>query len=65
MRPDELLALLEMHGFKRTRTRGSHCVCSDGTRSMTVPLNVKELKRPYIAEAIRLLGLESANDPQD
>jgi predicted RNA binding protein YcfA (HicA-like mRNA interferase family) len=65
MRPEELVALLALYGLQPTRTRGSHCTCSDGLRRLTVPLNVKELKKAYIAEAIKLLGLETDRETQD
>lgn len=65
MRPDELIALLALYGLKPTRRRGSHCTCSDSRRRLTVPLNVKELEKAYIAEAIKLLGLETDGETQD
>jgi predicted RNA binding protein YcfA (HicA-like mRNA interferase family) len=65
MRPSELQAVLVLHGWQCTRRRGSHSNCSSGNRRITVPLNVRELKKPYLVEAIRLLELGNFDEAQD
>lgn len=65
MRPVELIRVFRHFGYGVRKRKGSHCTChKDGRYPMTVPLNVRQLKKSYIIRAIRILGLEEDENEQ-
>jgi predicted RNA binding protein YcfA (HicA-like mRNA interferase family) len=57
---EELILILEQHGYHRVRTRGSHARMyppdSSSLKKVTVPLH-KELKRGTLSNIIKDAGL--------
>jgi predicted RNA binding protein YcfA (HicA-like mRNA interferase family) len=56
----EVLGILELHGFREVRRRGSHCIVQKkiGNSSITVPIPLHpELRRGTLLSIIRQSGV--------
>lgn len=60
MRFDEIAQILENAGFKNVRSRGSHFVFknSESGKRVVIPTHDNTVKKCYLEEIIRILGLE-------
>lgn len=60
MRFDEITQILGNAGFKNVRTRGSHFVFknSETGKRVIIPIHDNTVKKCYLEEIIKILGLE-------
>jgi predicted RNA binding protein YcfA (HicA-like mRNA interferase family) len=56
MKPDEVIRILERHGFRRITKRKKHRIYTDGHRIVPVPYHRRELKPGTLRSIIRMTG---------
>lgn len=61
----EVEAVLGHFGWTLRRTRGSHRIYGDDGRRMVIATHGRKLKRSYLAEIVRILGLKTGEQHEE
>lgn len=64
MEQSEVAVVLAHFGWTRRRTKGSHQVWGDNGQRLVLAAHGRRIKRPYLADILRLLKLEVNNEEQ-